>query len=266
MTTTSSFHVGRIRYVNNYPLFGGFLSDDLPQPCQWKEGTPSDLNQALRKGDIDLSLISTAEYLQGKDTLYDLLPGWCIAAKNQSLSVHLHHHLPLERLDNQNIYVTHESATSTLLLKVLCHHYWGIHPIFLPSPAPEKEKGASAFLLIGDKAFCHPSFPGYDTIDLASAWFAMTHLPFVFAVFATHRSKVREKQSAVDNFQEALATSFSWGQAHPKQLIAMALEGLKKYPSNADLVQKYYQTLSYELGDEEMQGFYLFGTLRKQIF
>lgn len=255
--------VGRIRYINNYPLFGGFLSSALPPPCRWEEGSPQDLNRALREGHLDLSLVSTAEYLQGKDTLYTLVPPWCIAAKEKSLSVHLYHKKPLEHLDGQKVFVTSESATSTLLLKVLCHHHWGIRPLFFSSPAPEKEQDATAFLLIGDHALSCPSLPQHQTKDLASAWHAMTHLPFVFAVFAAHRHNIEKKEHALKAFQNAMAASFSWGQEHPKRLVAMALLDLQRWDCNEALVQKYYQTLSYELTEEMMQGLRLFDTLRQ---
>ena len=50
--------VGHLNFVNAYPLYGGLLQGAVQRPVELVSGVPSELNQMLREGDLDLSLVS----------------------------------------------------------------------------------------------------------------------------------------------------------------------------------------------------------------
>jgi len=74
------------------------------------------------------------------------------------------------------------------LLKVLLAEQQ-IHPEFKTLSSYEAAQNLDAVLLIGDPAidFAHGS-PSHQIWDLGAAWYQMTNLPFVYAVWALRRS------------------------------------------------------------------------------
>lgn len=200
----------------------------------------------IRQGDLDLCLTSSFEYLQNRER-YDLVPGFCIAAK-RVLSVNLY-------LRNQNpthIALTEESATSAQLVKLLCRHFWNIDPEFIPLPDMEVCTDYDGFLLIGDKALMHPTFPDYQTIDLADAWYQKTGLPMTFAVL------IAQKGVDTREFMIELDQSVKWGEENRKTIVQHAATKLK-LPSRT--IETYFSNLRYRLGELEMAGLTTFGAL-----
>ncbi len=235
-------HIGIVEYINALPLRLG-----APKSANtFTYAIPSVLNRMLRQGELDMALTSCAEYFDGP---YDLMPGYCIGAQKEILSVNLYSRVP--SLDGARIGLTHHSATSIALLKVLCHHFWKVEPTFVPLQQGEEY---DASLIIGDDALKQMTIPGYQTIDMATAWYEATGLPFVFAVFA-----VREGvQADPAPFEAAL----QWSEAHPEELIeaAHAQSGLPK-----PLIKRYYEVCHYRLGEQELKGLELFKKLRQSV-
>lgn len=246
--------VGAIEYINTLPFFAALQAGILTPAATLYRGVPAELNRRLREGEIDLSLISSAEYLQHKNQ-YTLIPEFCIAAREQVLSVCLYSQLPLANLTGKTIAVTPESASSTQLLKVLCKHFWKVTPQFALLPDRLKEASQArkfdALLLIGDLCLHNPSLPGYQTIDLAQAWYYATGLPFVFAVLAVRSPIMQERSEEVAEFSRTLQSSLEWARAHKDSIIEIAQQ---QCPIPESTLRRYFDLLHYNMTKQHLQG------------
>lgn len=177
----SPLRIGAPSYLNALPFVYGLKHQPL---ITVQRAVPSAINCAFLQGKIDCALMSSVEILRHN---LPTLP-FGIIAQGAVHSVHLYSRKPLSALDGVTIGVTEESATSTHLLKLLARAHWRVTPHFVPMATclnpQEYTQEREAFLLIGDAALTHPTFNGYHTTDLASAWYEMRGLPFPFALFA----------------------------------------------------------------------------------
>jgi chorismate dehydratase len=97
----------------------------------------------------------------------------------------LAHRKPVEEV--KEIFCDTASLTSVNLLKVLLAER-GFKPEFKPLPDYESAARLDYVLLIGDPALDFFRAPhGHEIMDLGAAWFEMTRLPFVYAVWALRR-------------------------------------------------------------------------------
>ncbi len=179
-------------YANVAPLVH-FLEGEL----RVLHAPPTELNRRLLAGEVGLSLVSSAFYLQHQEAL-GLLPDFSVAVLGPVYSVNLFHTKPLWAL--RRVALTVESETSVALLKLLLREAGA-------SPEYRREEGGlelleayDGLLLIGDRAIqayagllketpetphaLPTRFGELEVTDLAMAWFRRTHLPFVFAVLA----------------------------------------------------------------------------------
>jgi chorismate dehydratase len=180
------FRVGSVEYLNAVPLTRG-IEDQIVF------ATPARLAELLRRDELDAALVSITEVLL--NDRYDILDGIAIASLGEVYSVILAHKRPLE--EAAEIFCDTASLTSVSLLKVLLGER-GLKPEFKPlenyKAAAEKE----FVLLIGDRAieFQRQSrrseaeadaTASHEIFDLGAAWFELTNLPFVYAVWALRR-------------------------------------------------------------------------------
>lgn len=170
------FRVGSVEYLNAVPLTRG-LEDQILFT------TPARLAELLRRDELDAALVSVAEVLL--TDRYDVLDGIAIASLGEVYSVLLAHRKPLEEL--KEIHCHAASLSGLNLLKVLLAER-GLKPEFKPLDDPHRASELDAALLIGDPAIDFQRSPHEHKIfDLGAAWFEMTNLPFVFAVWALRR-------------------------------------------------------------------------------
>ena len=104
-------------------------------------GVPTDLNEQLIAGEIDLAPISSIAYGRHADRLR-ILPRLCVSSEGAVDSIQLVSRAPVDRIDS--VAVTPESATSAVLVRVL-------FPDAEQVPLAEAHD-ADATLLIGDAA------------------------------------------------------------------------------------------------------------------
>lgn len=218
--------------------------------------TPNKLNYLLRSGGLDASLISSIESLNGD---YQLLPSFGIAGSKTILSVNFYIQFPLASLSGMRVGVTPHSATSTVLLKILCRHFWNIEPVFEPLNHQEGFSNYAALLLIGDEALQNLTIPQFKTIDLCATWHAMTGLPFVFAVFAARKEVDPHK---IEKLKNLLDKSLQWSELH-REFIEQ--EAVKKSSLPPQLVHQYYNVLRHRLGEKEFEGVKLFNELKNNV-
>jgi chorismate dehydratase len=171
-----AFRVGSVGYLNAVPLTRG-LEDEVLY------ATPSKLAKLLRKDELDAGLVSIVEVLF--NDRYDILDGIAIASLGEVKSVLLAHRRPLE--EAREIYCDPASLTSVELLRVLLAER-GLKPEFKPLQSYELARLPDYALLIGDPALDFLLGPHEHEIwDLGAAWYELTRLPFVYAVWALRR-------------------------------------------------------------------------------
>jgi chorismate dehydratase len=171
-----AFRVGSVGYLNAVPLTRGLEEEVL-------YATPSKLAKLLRKDELDAGLVSIVEVLF--NDRYDVLDGIAIASLGEVKSVLLAHRRPLE--EAREIYCDPASLTSVELLRVLLAER-GLKPEFKPLQSYELAQLPDYALLIGDPALDFLLGPHEHEIwDLGAAWYELTQLPFVYAVWALRR-------------------------------------------------------------------------------
>ncbi len=170
------FRVGSVAYLNAVPLTRG-LEEEVVFT------TPAKLAELLRKDELDAALVSVVEVLF--NDRYDILDGIAIASLGEVKSVLLAHRRPLE--EAREIFCDPASLTSVELVRVLLAER-GLKPEFKPLPSYDFNALPDYALLIGDRALDLLLGPNeHELWDLGTAWFELTQLPFVYAVWALRR-------------------------------------------------------------------------------
>ncbi|MGE3954520.1 MAG: menaquinone biosynthesis protein [Parachlamydiales bacterium] len=244
--------VGIPKYSNTIPLIGGLLAGEVESDIEWVREVPTTLNRLISVGELDIGLISTAHYLENQSAL-KLLSGHCIAAVDEVQSVLLYKRNGIEKIDKVSVAITDESASGARLLKVLAERFWNVAPHYVKLCRLEEATEFPAFLLIGDAALENPVIPGYYTVDLATAWYEKTGLPFPFAVFAA--PKVTPE---VDRAMQQIKASYEWGRRNESALIDLAK---RSSPLSREQLKGYFRLLHYRLEEEEMAGLRTFAAL-----
>lgn len=186
--------LGIVSYANVAPLHYRLS----PWPgTQFVRGVPTELNRQLLANEIDLTLISSFEFLRHRRILR-ALPDFSIATLGPVYSVMLFHWRPWSELQGKRIAVSSDSSTSVALLKLLLAEQ-GIDAELIPA-TPGLDSMLSRYdaaLLIGDsalreavtrRAFSGPEAEGKPLVsDLGEMWYRLTRLPFTFAVWASRK-------------------------------------------------------------------------------
>lgn len=245
--------IGLINYVNALPLTSHLL-ENPPEGYTFVESEPKHLNELIKKNALEASLMSSYAYLKDQDHL-DLIPGFGIAATQEVKSVKLYHR---GSLDRTLIGITSQSASAANLLKILAKHHWNVNPeyeVFETITIPEVVNGRvyNAFLLIGDPCLRYPEIPGFSSIDLATAWYEMTGLPFTFGVIASRPGKL--PKALPSHFEDSL----SWAENNPSNYLQSAHRMLPHM--NTQSLLNYFDTLHYRLDAKMQEGLALFAQL-----
>src|ERR1043166_6611454 len=217
--------LGRIGYINCFPVYGAIDRGVVRVPAGLVTGTPAELNDLLVAGELDLSVISAVEFARNAGSLR-LLPGIGITSDGPVRSVALFSKVPVESLDGRTVLRTASSRTGAALLELLCRDVWRVRPHFAQARAEAPDLDAlsrlphDAVLVIGDAALLLAARHAYPyRVDLGDAWKRWTGLPFVFAVWAARRAADR---AAADRVHEKLLEARDWGLAHLEVLAAEA--------------------------------------------
>jgi chorismate dehydratase len=172
----AGFKVGSVPYLNAVPLTRGLEEQILFAP-------PSELARLLRRDELDAALVSLTEVLL--HDRYDILDGIAVASLGEVRSVFLAHRQPLAEM--REIHCDTASLSGLHLLKVLLAEN-GWRPELRPLPGYPAARALENVLLIGDPALAFArSSPPHEMWDLGAAWFDLTGLPFVYAVWALRR-------------------------------------------------------------------------------
>jgi chorismate dehydratase len=170
------FRVGSVPYLNAVPLTRG-LEEQIIFVA------PSKLAEMLQRDELDAALVSVTEVLF--HDRYDILDGIAVASLGEVKSVFLAHRQPIEQV--KEVFCDTASLTSANLLRVLLAER-GLKPEFRPLASYDFAALPDYALLIGDPAldFLRASRQ-HEIWDLGAAWYEMSRLPFVYAVWALRR-------------------------------------------------------------------------------
>ena len=230
--------VGRIPYINCYPVYGAIDRDIIPLGAEIVDGVPTALNAQMAAGALDVSVISAVEYARDASR-YLLLPDLAISCDGPVRSVVLFSKRPASELAGRRVLVSRSSMTSVALLELLFENVWDAKPTFVPADAELTDVSSfasddhDARLVIGDAALLVGTTLqqqsgrnelldqlGYRyAYDLGAEWKNWTELPFVFAVWVAQRTT---DTHAALNVHASLIASRNWGLRHLDTLAAQA--------------------------------------------
>ncbi len=103
--------LGSIRYINSLPVDLGLLRHEVDFTHEIVRGTPSELNQKILEGAVDLSPVSAFFYAQ-QAADFELLPDLSISSKSGVQSVLLFSRCRPEELAGKKIQLTGEGRTT----------------------------------------------------------------------------------------------------------------------------------------------------------
>ena len=239
-TVAAALRVGVVHYLNSWPLAWSFLRGAATPGIEPVYLPPAQVAEGLRSGELAAGLLPSAE-LQRIPGLA-VVPGLCIASQHEVRSVLLVSRVPFAEI--RTLALDESSRTSAVLVQVLLAERFGVRPAAVPF-RPDLDamlETADAALLIGDPAL-RVDRNGYEVIDLAAEWRALTGLPFVFAVWA-----MTEKAAGSD-LPQVLAENLEAAERDMPRLIAEAAAHGRLPVAE---VQAYFtQHLSYRLGPAE---------------
>jgi chorismate dehydratase len=257
--------LGRIDFINVLPVYYPLEAGIISNPLSIVRGVPSELNELAANGALDISPVSSIEYAR-RAGLYHIVPDLSINSAGEVKSVLLLSRMPVEQLSGKTVLASSQSHTSVGLLKVLCRLRYGVTPRFETGGCSEHIKGRGlpdACLAIGDEALRlgrSGLFP--HVLDLGSAWFDWTGLPFVFAVWVIRKETVAARNEQVQGAVEALLCSKRWGRAHIGRICEQAAKaGLLDIPE----LEEYYRCLQFDLNERERRGLELFYSYLFQV-
>lgn len=248
-------NVGRISYINCYPVYGAIDRGIVPLHANLISGVPTELNQKMAAGTLDVSVVSTVEYARDADK-YLLLPDLAISCDGPVRSVMLFSKRPVSELDGQTVIVSKSSMTSVALLELLFENVWKVSPVFVPGDAEITDIASfgddhMARLVIGDAALvlgASGSSQYKHAYDLGEVWKDWTGLPFVFAVWVAQRTSTVANSLTV---HAQLIESRNWGIGH---LDILAQQANETTGVSLDVCREYLSGLDYGLSYHHLAG------------
>jgi ribosome small subunit-dependent GTPase A len=272
--------LGAISFVNTIPVYAGYS----PEPgCQIVYNVPSQLNQMILSGELDVSPVSSICYLQHQDC-FQLLENLSVSSYGSVESVLFLSRFPLgsDELKASTIAVSSDSETSIQLLnyclnlnnpnplpsqQLPSHFSWPLFRYPAQQYADMLDRYGNA-LIIGDLALAirqenlqSERFNAYYQYDLSTLWQESTGLPFVFAVWVARKEWVKTHPEAFARLNHALVQS----RAHFFSSDSALAEGIRlaqqQYPFSENTLRRYYTTsLDYNLSALHHQSLQLFAS------
>lgn len=246
------FRIGKIAYTNILPIYHYLENKDLP--IEWIHQVPTELNQGMAEGTIDIGPISSFAYAEQFPNLL-LIPDLSISAWGAVRSIYLFSRKPsLSQLDGANIALTTSSSTSINLLRIILEVFEEIKPTY-QSFNPDFEKmmeQTDAALLIGDDAL-NASWqqPNFYAFDLGYEWYKRTGLSMTFAVWAIRKKIVEERPTEIERLLQAFFSAKAMGK---NNLTPVIHEAQKRLGGSTSFWKAYYEGLCYDLGEKELMG------------
>ena len=251
-----TLRIGRIPYINCYPVYGAIDRGLIRIDADLVDGVPTALNAKMATGELDVSVVSAVEYARDSRR-YLLLPDLAISCDGPVRSVMLFSKRPATELTSRRVLVSKSSMTSVALLELLFENVWHARPNFVPTDAEISDvarfegEDHDARLVIGDAALLLSSgtAPRYPhSYDLGEVWKEWTGLPFVFAVWVAQRNVIVNDALAV---HAGLINSRDWGIAN---IPTLALQAASATGVPVAACNEYLAGLDYGLSYPHLAG------------
>lgn len=252
--------VGVLYFSNAFPLFHAIQEKIIPNNVSLIWGGPVEVNTMLKRGDVDIAMISSVDFINNRYS-YILLSDLGIAATSQIMSIRLFFKGESPNLHKSTIYVPALSATSAHLLKAMCKYFWKVEPTFAEFSCSPKALFCQdqPFLLIGDSCLEHHDNKSHSSIDIAQAWNDATRKSFIFAVIATRNDAFMHASDEIIEFHRLLEDSYQWAKKNTGVIVKRAVQKTK---CSEMFMHRYYSTVEYRLMSKHFHGLDYFSGLK----
>lgn len=244
--------IAAIRFINSLPLIYGLEKDRSNEIVY---DTPLRCYRRLVDGEVDVALIPVF----GTQTAPSIraVKGLGIAAVNKTESVYVFATKPLSQV--RTVACDPASLTSTVLFQIILQSRYNNHSCLFGKSEGDTIhdilRNVDAALVIGDQAILTEK-TDYDHYDLATEWYSLTRLPFVFAVWACSRA-------LSDTEKEMLKQSYLQSIEHRAEICERAATML---PVGSEFLERYYNhNLHYQLTKPDYEGLLRFLTLAAEL-
>jgi chorismate dehydratase len=248
--------VGHIQFLNCVPLYWGLARTGALLDLELTKDTPEKLSAQLVDGDLDIGPVTLMEYLRHADELV-ALPDIAVGCDGPVMSCVIVSQVPLSQLDGQRVALGSTSRTSVRLAELLLTERFGVTPDYFRCP-PDLSlmmQEAQAAVLIGDaalRASLHDAPRlGLEVHDLGEMWKDWTGMPFVFAIWAARRDYFAAQPAAVHDVHRAFLASRDLSL---EEVAKVAEQAARWEAFDEDLLRRYFTTLDFSLGAEQLAG------------
>lgn len=234
--------VGIVNYLNTRPLLYGINRLPVREKVELIGDYPSNIAQALLRGDIDLGLVPVAIIPRMKE--YHIIGDYCIGCDGEVASVCLFSEVPIDQV--REVLLDYQSRTSVELARILLREYWKSSASVVSAASDYRDsiRDTTAGLVIGDRSFDQRVISPF-VYDLGTAWKNHTGLPFVFAAWISNKQLDAE---FIQEFNEANA----FGLQHLDEV-------LEEIDYNKFDMKTYYEkNIVYRFDEQMQQGLRLF--------
>jgi chorismate dehydratase len=245
MSSMEQLKISAVSYLNTLPFVFGLKESGFLENFILELDVPSVCAEKLKSGIVDIALVPAGALPEIEQFHY--ISDYCIGAVGEVKTVLLLSKVPLEQI--KLVHLDFDSRTSVELVKVLARHHWHINPQWenLKSDQFVSMHALESLVAIGDKTFeIRPGFPY--VYDLAEAWINFAGLPFVFAVWVSHK-KLPDKTLLPFNH------SLDYGLRHKRECIEFFRDRL---PACEDCLSYLEDNISYHFDAGKKQGLDLF--------
>ena len=239
-----SVRVGCVKYLNAHPLIRGW-------PGNVEFDHPSALCHRLAKGQLDVALVSSFEFL--RNPIYRIVDDVSISSDGAVYSVVVAHRG--EFSDIEEIELDPASETAVNLLRCLLAEL-GL-TFRLTGSSPANAGLPRARLIIGDQAirFRQEHARAFQFWDLGEQWKKLTGLPFVYALWL-----IRPEVSDAKSIAHRLRVLRDGNLADISSIVADVADN-KQEITQEFLVRYYNEHLRFSFGTREKQGLQTFADL-----
>lgn len=234
--------LGCVPYLNARPLVAYFESEDSDQLLRVVYDEPSRLPALLDAGRADAVLASSFEAL--REPTRQVAMGCGICTEKEAASVRVFSKRPWREVES--LALDQSSLTSNELALVILAERFGVRPrVHLAAPdLPSMLAQADAAVLIGDRGLDAVG-DGLLEMDLGQEWFALTGLPFVWALWIGG-------EGLDGPLVSELLRAKTWGC---KRLQQLAEHDARTSGRPLETAERYLVAImSYDLGERQVAG------------
>ena len=248
--------LGQFSFINSLPIVLPLMRGEVALEADITLAPPSKLNALISEGGLDVSAVSSFEYLSRNDLAF--IPDVSISCRGPVGSVLLFSKHSLEDLakPERTLVASAQSATSINLLRVMMLEQFGTTPRITADMSPELESDqVDGVLVIGDHALEVDT--AWSTrhlrIDMGDWWVRTSGLPMVFGLWAARMNWIERAATQYATTSDALRRSKQLGLGRcfeavldeAEQRTGLARTRLKHY---------YESQIDFNLTPEHLEG------------